>query len=161
MKNGAGKVHLGSENSRVSIGTCIIWNTRLLQLHHKEKILLPPIKKLELHEYIFDKLIGGLVIPLQRRVITCYFTYQGVPLRVTSVHADNIGGLTHRIKQIVFLKSRLDREKVKYEIVCGDFNTFDLLKTGKEKKALQKIFGEEFLDASEKIDWPQIYIMLT
>ena len=75
-------------------------------------------------------------------------------MRVTCVHVDNVGGPRHRLKQISYLVSQLtSKEKAKYEIICGDFNTFDLLKTGFEKKLLQKKFDKEFIDASEQVGW--------
>jgi endonuclease/exonuclease/phosphatase family metal-dependent hydrolase len=146
--------HVGEEISRLSIGTAILWDTNKLKLIDQEKFLLPKIEKFDLHERLFYFLLGTPSIPLQRKAITCNFSLDQSDIRVTSVHIDNIGGPSNRMKQIRYLMSKLQNSKTpKYEIICGDFNTFDLLKTGYEKKRLQKIIGQEFIDASKDINW--------
>ncbi len=143
--------HVGEEISKVSIGTCIVWNSKVVSLEREEKIILPKIKKLAFHEFIFDKMIGGLAVPLQRRATSCYFKFQGKTILVTSIHTDNIGGTSHRLNQIQFLLSSL--HKTNYEIICGDFNNFDLLNSGKEKNLIHKLLGNNFIEASKKVGW--------
>ncbi len=147
--------HVGEEISKLSIGTAILWNSEILTLKNEEKLLLPKIKKFDFHEKLFYKVVGEEAITLQRKALSCYFTIdQQTNLRVTSIHIDNIGGPLHRMKQITYLITKLNGMKTpQSEIICGDFNTFDLLKTGYEKKLLQKKIGKNFVDASKKIDW--------
>lgn len=148
------KFHVGIETSKLSIGTAIIWNSKKFGFIKQEKILLPMVKKFDLHEKFFYYVIGVAAVPLQRKALTCYFSFNGSTIRVTCVHVDNIGGARHRMKQIEYLMTKLHSfEKVESEIICGDFNTFDLLKVGYEKKALQKKIGKEFVDASKDIPW--------
>lgn len=145
--------HVGSEYSKVSIGTGIIWDATDLTLTKNEKILLPKINNFDFFERLYYKVVGVPAIPLQRKAITCYFLYQGKQLRVTSVHLDNVGGPFHRRKQLSYLLSFLQKKHVDQEIICGDFNTFDLLKTGYEKRLIKRLMNNEFTDASHAIDW--------
>lgn len=146
--------HVGKENSKLSIGTGILWNSDIVQLKYKEKILLPKIKKFDLHEKLYYKIIGVPGIPLQRKAVSCCFQVANKTLRVTSIHIDNVGGPIHRLKQISYLLAQLDTlEITDHEIVCGDFNTFDLLRTGYERRLLEKKFGKDFADASKNVGW--------
>jgi endonuclease/exonuclease/phosphatase family metal-dependent hydrolase len=160
-KDWEAKFHVGSEISKLSIGTAIIWNTKLFSFKKQEKILLPKIKKFDVHETFFYKVIGVPDAVLQRKAISCTFRYNQTDIRVTSVHIDNVGGPVHRMKQMSYLISKLrTSEAPKHEIISGDFNTFDLLKTGYEKKILQKEIGQDFIDASKDINWSSdIYMM--
>jgi endonuclease/exonuclease/phosphatase family metal-dependent hydrolase len=146
--------HAGEEFSKVSIGTAIIWNSEIFKLKQEEKILLPKINKFDIHEKLFYKIINVEPTILQRKALSCYFMINHTEIRVTCIHLDNIGGPRHRIKQISYLISKLKEMKTpKYEIICGDLNTFDLLKTRYEKKLLQRKFGNKFVDASRYVDW--------
>lgn len=146
--------HVGKENSKLSIGTCILWNSDVLKLKYEKKILLPKLKKFDLHEKLFYKLIGVQGIPLQRKAVSCCFQFNNKTLRVTSLHIDNVGGPIHRLKQISYLLAQLDTFEISdYEIICGDFNTFDLLRTGYERRLLEKKFGKDFIDASKTVGW--------
>lgn len=146
--------HVGTENSRLSIGTAIVWNADIFTLRRTEKILLPKIKKFDLHEHFYYKVIGVPGIPIQRRATVCDFSINQTILRVVSIHLDNVGGPIHRLRQFSYLLSKLDTlPKVSHEFLCGDFNTFDLLQTNYEKKLLQKKLGNAFIDASKNIDW--------
>lgn len=146
--------HVGTEQSRLSIGTGILWNTEVVKLNHTEKILLPKLKKFDIHEHLYYRLISVPSTVLQRRATTCYFTIDSKELRVTSVHLDNVGGPWHRVKQFTYLISELNNYKtIDRDIICGDFNTFDLLRIGYEKKLLRKVMRNEFEDASEHIKW--------
>jgi len=153
-KNWQAAYHVGTEQSRLSIGTGILWNTQVVKLNHTEKILLPKLKRFDLHEHVYYRLIGVPSEVLQRKATTCYFTVKGKELRVTSVHLDNVGGPIHRVKQFEYLMSELNKYKTTdREIICGDFNTFDLLRIGYEKKMLRKVLRHAFTDASEHIKW--------
>jgi len=153
-KNWQAEYHVGTENSKLSIGTAIIWDADKLKLKQTEKILLPKIKKFDINENLFYKIIGHAPFPLQRRAIVCYLSIDQTLVRVTCLHADNVGGPKHRLKQIRYVTSCMQKLRpVDHEIICGDFNTFDLLKTGYEKRLLHKIFGEKFIDASEGLGW--------
>ena len=141
--------HINEQTTSFNIGSCILWNTKILHLEKEEKVLLPKLKKMKFHEITFAKLVGGATYPLQRRTITCRFIFQNKHIQITSHHSDHVGGAYHRIKQIDYLMT--NRQPTKHEIICGDFNTFDLLQTGKEKEMLQQTLGSEFIDASENV----------
>lgn len=146
--------HVGKENSRLSIGTCILWNSRFLEFINDEKILLPKLKAFDFHEKIFYKCIGVPAIPVQRKTTICYFKINKKVLRITNLHIDNVGGPLQRMKQITYLQSHLNKLRTPdYEVICGDFNTFDLLRTGYERTLLQKKFGKDFVDASKDVGW--------
>src|SRR5216683_8131689 len=50
--------HVGKEISKLSIGTAILWNFDKFNFKHEEKILLPKLKKFDLHEHFYYKVIG-------------------------------------------------------------------------------------------------------
>jgi len=138
-KNWQASYHIGDGQHRSGMGTGILWNTDLVTLKHDEKILLPKLKKFAPHEKLYYKLVGVSPIPVQRRTTVCYFIINNKPLRVTCLHIDNVGGPLQRMKQLTYLLSQLNKNgTVEREVICGDFNTFDLLKTGYEKKLLHK-----------------------
>ena len=145
--------YVGNEKDKGSIGTAILWKKKLFFLKKTSKILLPKVKHFAPHEKFYYKVVGVPAEVLQRRSLSCIFSYQEKEIRVTSVHIDNIGGPKHRMKQLNSLIAHLARFTTPLrEIICGDFNTFDLLKTGYEKKTLQKKLID-FDDASKHIDW--------
>jgi len=153
-KNWQASYHVGTENSQQSIGTAIFWDTRLIKLTDEGKILLPKIKKFDLHERFFYWVIGAVPLPKQRRTTVCYFIINNRTLRVTNLHIDNVGGPMQRMRQITYLLSELNKLTIPdYEVICGDFNTFDLLRTGYERRLLQRKFGKAFIDASKNIGW--------
>lgn len=153
--------NVGSEISKISIGTAIIWNSTIATLNREEKILLPKIPRFDIHENIYYRVIGVPPVPLQRKAITCYFAVNDTQIRITCVHLDNVGGPRHRLKQLSYLVSTLHSlPQVPHDIVCGDFNTFDLLRIGYEKKLLQRIFGKEYVDASKNVDWSSDIAMI-
>jgi endonuclease/exonuclease/phosphatase family metal-dependent hydrolase len=146
--------HVGEEMSRLSIGTGIIWDSTKIQLVDERKILLPKLKKYAPHERLYYKLINVPPIPLQRRATVCSFLFNKAPLRITCVHVDNVGGPVQRRRQLKHLISVLKGSKTPpHEVICGDFNTFDLLRTGYEKQMIQKLLGKDFVDASEGAGW--------
>jgi endonuclease/exonuclease/phosphatase family metal-dependent hydrolase len=134
-------------------GTCILWNTRILQYRSHKAYFLPKLQALALHENIFTLLAGHRPKPMLRRSISGVFRYKNRDIKITSLHLDHVGGLMHRNKQLRYLMHQKNEEKVKYEIYCGDFNSFDLLRTGAEKKLLIESFGPDFEEASDKIKW--------
>jgi endonuclease/exonuclease/phosphatase family metal-dependent hydrolase len=153
-KNWKAAYHVGPEFSKLSIGTGIVWNTKILKFKREDKLLLPKLKNFDRLERLYYKVVGVHAIPLQRKVTICYFAYGKKTIRVTSIHIDNVGGPGHRMKQLSYLLATLHKHEVPDgEIICGDFNTFDLLKTGYEKLFMQKLFGDDFKDASRHAGW--------
>ena len=153
-KNWKARYHLGNEGSLLDFGTCILWNNQFLKLEKIEKIQLPKINHLAIHEFLFDKLAGHKGIPVQRRVISGLFMYQNNHIAITNVHLDNVGGKRNRLKQLEYLlKILYKNNEVTHQIICGDFNSFDLLKTGVEKQELQRALGKDFKDASKNVSW--------
>lgn len=145
--------HVGPEYSKLSIGSGVLWDSTIINMYESEKILLPKIKKFDYFERLYYKIVGVPAIPLQRKALSCYFTKGQKQFRVTCVHLDNIGGPFHRRKQLSYLVSFLKKNAMDQEIICGDFNTFDLLKTGYEKKLIHRLFDKEFIDATDKVGW--------
>ena len=145
--------HVGPEYSKLSIGTGVLWDSSIINLKTSENILLPKIKKFDFFEKLYYKIVGVPAIPLQRKALACYFAKGQNQFRVTCVHLDNIGGPFHRRKQLSYLVSFLKKKEIDQEIICGDFNTFDLLKTGYEKKLIHRLFDNEFIDATDKVGW--------
>jgi len=146
--------HLGDEKSSLNSGTCIIWNNKFITLKTSKKILLPKITQLPIHEILLNKLLGFKGSPVQRRAITGLFEYQGSEIIIASIHLDNVGGTNHRLKQLEYFIETIKKEwQAKYEILCGDFNSYDVLKTGYEQKAFGQVLGEKFEDAAKVLPW--------
>lgn len=143
---------LGKEKLWKGMGNCIIWNKDILHLQKTEKIELPIIQKSAFHESLFSNLIANQNPIFQRRAIIGTFKFKNKEIRIVNLHLDHIGGQKQRKKQLLFL---LGKMKVKFsnEIICGDFNTLDLLKTGQEKKIIEKILGDGYNDASKESGW--------
>ena len=145
--------HLGKEQNVLGMGNCILWNTRVLNITKKQDVLLPYSKKLSLHEKAFSWLAGGTVIPFRRRAIIGYFMYKNQRLRVTNVHLDHNGGKKNRCRQLNYLINILQQESNNTsDIICGDFNNFDLLGNNNELKEYIHIL-HDYEDTTTKIDW--------
>lgn len=146
--------NLGKEKSKLGMGNCILWNTKVLTLEHEQKEFLPRYKTLALHEKIFSWIAGGVTAPFQRRVIVGYFKFNNVNIRITNLHLDQNGGLENRKKQLAYIINILLKgNTINQEVICGDFNSFDLLKREKEA-AMQKVtLGQDFVDVSSDTGW--------
>ena len=148
--------HLGNEGFPFGMGTCILWNGKVLHLKKSKEILLPKKTRIAFHEWLFAKIIGGKGIPFQRRSIAACFQFGNYFIRISSIHLDHVGGVNHRQKQLNYFLSMLRDDSAldaTYEIICGDFNSFDLLCSGKERQALHENFGEEYQDISQHVNW--------
>ncbi|MEX2007600.1 MAG: hypothetical protein WD992_02390 [Candidatus Levyibacteriota bacterium] len=145
--------NLGTKKTILGMGNCIIWNTNVLTLKKEQKEFLPIYNRLGIHEKIFSWFAGGTTAPFQRRVIIGQFKLNEAEIRITNLHLDQNGGLMNRRKQLLYLMNILRKNKFSKEIICGDFNSFDLLKKGKEAKMQKNILGNNFIDASRKSGW--------
>lgn len=151
--NWQAKAHIGANNQLKDIGTAIIWNSKAVNLIKSNKILLPKSKKLAIHEKVFTWLAGGVTTTFDRRSINAIFQFGKHKFRLTNIHLDHNGGINNRKKQLQFLINFLEKENFIHDIVCGDFNSFDLLKTGQESLMHQQIFKNNYVDASKDSGW--------
>lgn len=146
--------HLGNENSELGMGNCIIWDSNVMELIKEKKKYLPKSKSLALHEKIFSWTVAGITSTFQRRIIIGTFKFNNKVLRISNIHLDHNGGLENRKGQLeFFLKLLLKDKTADKEIICGDFNNFDLLKNGKESKMYQEVLGSYFKDISKDSGW--------
>ncbi|MFA6006013.1 MAG: hypothetical protein WC775_06065 [Patescibacteria group bacterium] len=146
--------NLGDQSSVLGMGNCLIWDTKRLQLIRSEKVFLPKSKKLALHELVFSLVAGGISTPFQRRAIVGYFKYSNNTIRISNIHLDHNGGQANRESQLNYIRQYLARNRLlNHEILCGDFNSFDLLKTGAEFQMHERILGDKFLNVSKNIQW--------
>ncbi|MEK7571786.1 MAG: endonuclease/exonuclease/phosphatase family protein [Patescibacteria group bacterium] len=141
------------EDAPFEMGNAILWDSTKLTLQRETKFFLPQIDHLSFIEKTFLTLVGGRTNPLIRRSIMGEFLVGKQKIGITSIHLDHVGGPSHRLRQLRYFLQTVRKDPPAYEIVCGDFNSFDLLKTGKEKKGLKKTFGEQFVNATEVINW--------
>lgn len=145
---------LGEKNSFLGMGNSIIWNSEAVTLQKNEKLLLPKSKSLSLPEKIFSWFAGGITATFQRRTVIAEFSLDKEKFRIVNLHLDHNGGISNRKKQLLFLMHHLKSlEEVSHEIICGDFNSFDLLRTGTENLMHDEVLGEEFFDASKDSGW--------
>lgn len=146
--------HLGEERTRLGMGTYLVWNTARLQLSSEAKFELPKREQLHFHEWLFAKVMGGAGVSYQRRSITGQFAFQGQEIRISSLHLDHIGGIPNRQNQLKFFLEQLATlPACPTDIIAGDFNSFDLLKTKQELKAITATLGPQFIDAAAQIPW--------
>lgn len=146
--------NLGNKKSILGMGNCIIWNTKILNLEKEQKEFLPKCKSLKINERIFSLIVAGITAPFQRRVIIGYFKFNNVIIRISNIHLDHNGGLENRKKQLLYLINILKKNKsINHEIICGDFNSLDLLNNGKEIIMQRKILGDYFIDVSKDSGW--------
>jgi endonuclease/exonuclease/phosphatase family metal-dependent hydrolase len=134
--------------------TGILWNSKVLTCKKVLKFPVFKIDKFAPHEWLYSVLTGSFRKPILRKVVSVVLIFKNINIRITSLHTDHVGGPKHRAKQLAYIFDKINKEqKLKFEIVCGDFNTFDFLNTGQERKAISKILGADFIDASEAIAW--------
>lgn len=147
---------IGAEsNYQLNHGVAIIWDEKIFKLHAVEKIELPKIKSFSLHEIFIEMLGGFLGKPMQRKAITVTFLQDKNKIRISTLHLDLMGGPNHRSKQIKsFLEYLNNKPLVSGEIICGDFNIFDALNSGKEYLSMLSIFRKyTYSEASSNVSW--------
>lgn len=146
---------VGDEGNYLDVGVGILWNESILKLQKIEKINLPKIKKYPLLDRLVLRSVGFIDTPLQNRAIVGTFSLNDRSLRITSLRLDTVGGTKNRIKQVKYILDFIkDKPKVEYEIICGDFNTIDPFKTGKEIQTMRELFDiYSFTDATKDIVW--------
>jgi len=146
--------NLGKEENVLSMGNCILWNEDAVSAESKHLKLLPYSGKLHIHEKVFSLLTGGIISPFRRRIIFIEFSMGKTNFCITNIHLDHNGGEPNRLKQLSYVKKLIkDFSTSEKEIICGDFNCFDLLKSGKENKSYQKLLGIQYTEATKKIGW--------
>lgn len=116
----------------------ILWNTKKLKFKNMETMLLPKPK---------DSCC-------QRVAQLTVFNDHGKEVRISNVHLSWEGGISHRFKQLHYLKDELNKNKIDHEVICGDFNTFApaFLRNIQKRKA-QEILGEEWKNAFPDLVW--------
>ncbi len=138
------------ENPLHDAGLCILWNSQKYNLIETTKVNLPRLASMSLVEKILLKAKS----PPQRGALVGTFAHKGTQFRVTNLHLDWQGGIIQRLKQLTFVKKYLrENSSVKYEIVCGDFNTVGTAKYYKERIIeLQNILGADFKESFPTLD---------
>ncbi|MFZ1721949.1 MAG: hypothetical protein WAU07_05595 [Microgenomates group bacterium] len=146
--------HLGKNGDVLSMGNCILWNKEKISLISHSFMNLPESKSLAFHEKIFSLLAGGIAIPFKRRIILANFIINNNKFCIANVHLDHNGGTKNRLIQLAFIKNSLEKFSISNkEILCGDFNCFDLSKNGKEDASYKEILGQDYIEATKHIDW--------
>jgi endonuclease/exonuclease/phosphatase family metal-dependent hydrolase len=136
-------------NTHEPDGTAIIWDTNCLKVRMLERVNLPQIKHLGLHEFLISFLFGWKTTPVQRQGIRGYFFIKNKEICISSLHLDHVGGARHRTRQLKYFLNIQDEQKRKLRhIICGDFNSFDFLNTGKELYLFNQTLGTNYTDAS-------------
>lgn len=146
--------HLVKDNSILNMGNCILWNTKIVSKISSSLEILPYSKPLALHEKVFSLLVGGITSPFKRRIVLINFRMNKKNFCIANVHLDHNGGAINRLTQLAHIKKLLKKFSVSdKEILCGDFNCFDLSKNGIENEAYEKLLGSQYAEATKNIDW--------
>src|SRR5690554_2260376 len=74
--NWEAKCHLGEGSDLLSMGTCILWNNKLVKNIDIKKIILPFSENLRFPEKVFSILAGGVSTPFLRRAISAEFEFK-------------------------------------------------------------------------------------
>ncbi|HUD44696.1 MAG TPA: hypothetical protein VMR41_04095 [Patescibacteria group bacterium] len=146
---------IGEKADITGLGTAILWNKKMFKQIEIDKLVLPKLEKVLPHENVFSLANGYPGIVILRRALVVTFMLGDKKIRVSSVHADVLGGPRHRKKQMQYLLDYLAKKsKVDVAVVSGDFNTIDLSGRGEEQAYLSKLFGKyKFTDVTKDIEW--------
>lgn len=125
-------------NNTLACNLAIAWNPSVLTLQDKENIPLPKLEKITLKQLIVDS-----TQDIQRGALRANFLIDGKVIEITNAHLAWEGGIKHTLLQLTHLKKKLRKQKSKYKILAGDFNTFALkiFKRAKERK-IEKVLED-------------------
>jgi len=91
----------------------------------------------------------------QRKILSGTFLYKGKKIRITTTHIDVAGNLEERLRQNNYLMQYvLSKPAVRYEIICGDFNTIRGFTFHKEVAALNLLY-KDFSEICSEISWTE------
>ncbi len=152
FKNNWGLMYFLNEDT-YDLGLCVMWKKTEINLIKTDRFFLPKIARLRKSVKVIEKIFFKRTLPVQRGAIIVDFKMGDHSLRIVNVHLDWIGGTSHKAFQIKRLVEHLNtKNKVPYEVICGDFNTVGPL--GLLKKRRNKILGgfeERFIDISSRL----------
>ena len=146
---------LSDTTQPIAFGNAIIWNEKILKRIGSEIVLLPERREPRRHEKIFSRMIGFTGKLIIRRGLVIDFVLNKQKIRICSVHADLLGGASHRKRQVRFLLNHLKTlPMVQHTVIAGDFNTVNIIFKDRERRELQQMFATyEFSDVTDRIDW--------
>ncbi|MES2224348.1 MAG: endonuclease/exonuclease/phosphatase family protein [Patescibacteria group bacterium] len=132
----------------IAANLAFVWNTSKVELKGFEIIMLPTIKP------VFIQKIKGSASPLKRIALVGTFLVQGKILRITNIHLAWEGGQSHRLKQLHFIKEKLNPDFFKgVDVIVGDFNTFGFLYSRlKQQKQVESLL-HEYKNALPNLKW--------
>ena len=138
-----------------AFGNAIVWNKLRFKKISINILLLPQRRHPLWHEKIFSRMVGFSGKSVSRRGLVIDFIFYRQKIRVCSVHADVLGGASHRREQVrVLLENLSHLPIVEQTIIAGDFNTINIVAKDKERRRLQQIFAEYgFMDSTNDIAW--------
>ncbi len=145
--------YLSDGQEEFDYGVAFLWNPTILRMHHIDRIALPKREKLSIIESLIEKILINRTVPVSRGAIIGTFTYERKNIRVTNVHLDWQGGPNHRLDQLKYVQSIINKkQKSTYEIVVGDFNTVGLsLSFRKNEQAIKNVLGNDFSSAFSQL----------
>lgn len=140
------------EKEHSHVGLFIAYKKSNLVSLKVKHIDLPILGKMNLFDKVLKDLFGFYGKP-ERKALSIDFQLGDKLLRFTTLHLDWQGGWKQREKQIQFLLKEFSSfSKADYEILCGDFNTFNLLRNKKDTSKL-KILLNHYEEATKNILW--------
>ncbi len=134
-------------------GTAILWDKKAVTFSSLYDVPLPKADQFTLLESLVLRLAGGFTHIITRTMVTATGSYQGKDIRISSLHLDHIGGPKNRTRQLRAAVSYLEKdEKYDLDVICGDFNTYDPLKSGKEYRANKKTL-HSYTEITQDTPW--------
>jgi endonuclease/exonuclease/phosphatase family metal-dependent hydrolase len=90
----------------------------------------------------------------QRGAQVASFDWGNEVVRISNVHLSWEGGMSHRFRQLKYLKNQLETSEIQNEIICGDFNTFaPALLRNIQKRKIAETLGNQWKDVLPNMIW--------
>lgn len=134
-------------------GFATLWNPDFAQLIGSKRLLFDePVRGRKFYE----KVLVTHIVNGKGALITTFKLTNGKTIRITNAHLHWSGGHKQRIKEAKIIKKTLEElGSVRYEIICGDFNTVGLSTLfgkklyKKRQEQIQQTLGKDFINVFE------------
>ncbi len=127
----------------------LLWKSGKLRLKRAHVIALPKLRtpsRLQRLRKMTDR--------IDRAALVGIFEAKDITFQIASAHVAWEGGNAHRMRQLRFLRERLEKEPADVRIVAGDFNTLAPRALGRvHEKRVQFTLGAHYVNAHPKLKW--------
>lgn len=144
-KHYSAKYFLEGDARWFDYGLGMLWDTSLLSLQSFHQLSLPEQGHLTFWNKLFYWMLGLEPKIIKRGALIGTYIFKHKEIRITNLHLDFQGGISHRAHQLKSLTDYLASQvHVDHEVICGDFNTLGLFKKQEKILTLEKRLGDGF-----------------